>query len=140
MNNPNSKNDDIESLEISSLDKRLSRKLSSLTNEYLRLGKEIDERVSDLVEARSTLKEAVQEIIVALSPDNKLRVLGPGWRANKTRNSSTFLNPNKLAEQGVDPEIIKSSTETKYGDWYVKIERIEEKEKRRKGREKEEEK
>lgn len=123
--------DDIESIEISLLDKKLSRKLSSLASEYLRLGREIDERTSDLIESRKVLKEAIDEIVLALKPNDKLRVLSPAWRANKTRNSSTEINPNKLSELGVDIEIIEAATETKYGKWYVKIETIEEKKKRK---------
>lgn len=127
----NKDKDDIESLELSSLDKKLSRKLSSLASEYLRLGREIDERTADLIESRKVLKEAIDEIVLSLKPDDKLRVLSPTWRANKIRRSEIRVNPNKLAERGVDVEIIEYATEKKYGNWYVKIEAVEEKEKKK---------
>lgn len=125
-----SKQEEIESLQVSDLDAKTRRKLSSLATEYLRLGREIDTLTAPLAESRKILKDAIEELILPLRPDDKLRVLGADWRANKTRNSSTKLNPNKLAEAGVDPGVILSATETTYGNWYVKIEAVEDKSKK----------
>lgn len=86
--------------------------LSALVLEYDRLGT----RIANLKASQDTLKSEIESICFEIPAK---RISGRGWHTTRSKKPTTFIDKNKLAEKGVDPDVISYATTTKWSREFV---------------------
>lgn len=86
--------------------------LASLVREYDRLGT----RIADLKASQAELKSEIEAICFEIPAK---RISGSGWHTTRSKKPTTFIDKNKLAEKGVDPDTIKHATVTNWSREFV---------------------
>jgi hypothetical protein len=89
-----------------------AKALSALVHEHARLGS----RIADLKASQDELKAEIESICFEIPAK---RISGAGWHTTRSKKSTTFIDKNKLAEKGVDPDVIAYATTTNWSREFV---------------------
>lgn len=94
--------------------------LSTLCEEYLSKGKQIDE----LETRRQEIKKDVEDMVIGLPYDT---IRGKTFSTSREIKTTKKINPFKLMEKGVSEEVIDYATDVKQSAPFVRISPIKEK-------------